>query len=155
MLIPRSKVPKDRHVIQSKTIFTKKKNETGKVIRHKVRVVARGDKQKAGVDYKETFAPVMRLESVRAILHIGAAEDWDINHIDVKMAFLHGELEEEIYMEQPDGMAGLGKENWVCRLSKSLYGLKQAGRHWNQKMHEDMTKEGWECVAVEHSVYVK
>ena len=78
------------------------------------------------MDFGETYTLVTRLESICTVLHIGASNDWEIDHLDVKTAFLHGELYEEIYMEQPEGAKEPGKEDWVCHLNKSLYGLRQA-----------------------------
>jgi hypothetical protein len=81
--------------------------------------------------------------------------DWEIHQIDVKTAFLHGNLEEDIYMEQPTGMEEPGKENWVALLNKSLYGLRQAGRRWSKKLHKSMSEEGFTQVSVEHSLYLR
>jgi len=88
--------------------------------------VAKGFSQIPGINYKETFTPVACLESVRVILHLGAKHDWEIDQLDVKTTFIHGNLKEELYMEQPEGMIQPGKEDWVCKLNKTLYSLKQA-----------------------------
>ena len=85
-----------------------------------MRVVAKGFAQKPGIDYTDTYAPVARMESTRAILHIGASLDWEIHQMDIKTAFLHGNLKEEVYMEQPEGMKEPGKESWVCYMHKTL-----------------------------------
>lgn len=130
-------------------------DSTNKSTRYKVRVVARGFTQVQGVDYNETFASVSRMESLRAILHIAAVNDWEIHQMDVKTAFLHGTLDEDIYMEQPEGMEEPGKEDWVAKLEKSLYGLKQAGRMWMQKLHQSMTAEGFEQSTADHSLYLR
>ena len=74
----------------------------------------KGFAQKPGIDYTDTYAPVAHLESARTILHVGASLDLEIHQMDVKTAFLHGDLEEEVYMEQPEGMKESGKESWVC-----------------------------------------
>jgi len=76
------------------------------------------------------------------VLHIGAMNDWDIDHLDIKMAFLHGELDKEIYMEQPEGTKEPGREDWICCLNKSLYGLYQASQQWLKKLYDCLTKEG-------------
>ena len=102
-LVPRSSVPKDRRIVGSRPVFFRKRDENNNVSRRKVRVVAKGYSQVEGVDFTDTFAPVSRLESVRAVLALVASQDWEIHQFDVKTAFLHGELTEEIYMEQPDG----------------------------------------------------
>ncbi|HEV7736056.1 MAG TPA: reverse transcriptase domain-containing protein, partial [Chlamydiales bacterium] len=154
-LIPRHQVPKGRKIIKSKPCFIRKKDENRKVVRHKVRVVAKGFTQVAGVDFNETFASVARMESMRTLLHVGAIQDWEIHQMDVKTAFLHGELEEELFMEQPEGMKEPGKEDWVAVLNKSLYGLRQAGRRWAKKLQKSMIEEGFTQISVEHSLYVR
>ena len=95
--------------------------------RYKVRLVAKGYMQVEGIDYEETFSPVARYESIQYLLAHAALLDWQIGAMDVKLAYLHGVLDEEIYMEQPEGFTAKGEENKVCRLIRSLYGLKQAG----------------------------
>ena len=95
--------------------------------RYKARLVAKGYTQVQGLDYEETFSLVVRYESIRYLLAHAALQDWEIEAMDVKLAYLHGVLEEEIYMEQPEGFIAKGDEDKVCRLVRSLYGLKQAG----------------------------
>ena len=102
-LIPHDQVPPSWKVIPSKPVFHCKHNSDSKIVQHKVRVIAKGFVQKPGIDYTDTYAPVVWMELTRAILHIGASLDWEIHQMDVKMAFLHGNLEEEVYMEQPEG----------------------------------------------------
>ena len=94
---------------------------------YKARLVAKGYTQVQGIDYEETFSPVARYESIRYLLAHAALQDWEINAMDVKLAYLHGVLDEEIYMEQPEGFIAQGEEDKVCKLMCSLYGLKQAG----------------------------
>jgi hypothetical protein len=94
--------------------------------------VARGFTQQYGIDYYETFAPVVRMESLRILLAIAANEDLEIHQMDVITAYLAGELEEEIYMKPPAGLPSSGRK--VCRLRKGLYGLKQSARVWNQRI---------------------
>ena len=88
----------------------------------------KGYSQVQGLDYNETFAPVARMDSIRLVLAIAASRRWEVHHMDVKISFLHGDLEEEIYMKQPEGF--IDDPFLVCRLRKSLYGLKQAPRAW-------------------------
>ena len=90
----------------------------------------KGYSQVEGIDYTDTFALVACLESVWMVLSVTASLDWEIHQFDVKTTFLHGELTEDLYMEQPEGRKEKGKEIWVCKLHKSLYGLQQAGRCW-------------------------
>ena len=94
---------------------------------YKARLVAKGYTQIQGIDYEETFSLVARYESIQYLLAHAALQDWEIEAMDVKLAYLHGVLEEEIYMEQPDGFVAQGDEDKVCKLVCSLYGLKQAG----------------------------
>jgi ATP-binding cassette subfamily B (MDR/TAP) protein 1 len=96
--------------------------------RYRARLVVKGYAQKEEIDFNEIFSPVVRLTTIKVVLAMCAIFDLHLEQLDVKTAFLHGELEEEIYMLQPEGFAEIGKENFVCRLNKSLYGLKQAPR---------------------------
>lgn len=123
--------PKNQKVIDNKWVYKIKYKPDGTMERFKARLVVRGFTQEHGIDYQETFSPVVRFTSVRAILAIAAAEKMTLRQFDVKTAFLYGELEEDVYMKQPIGFNDdSGK---VCKLIKSLYGLKQASRCWNKK----------------------
>ncbi len=105
-------------------MFTIKQGVNGEVERYKAKLVARGFTQTYGVDYNETFAPVAKFTSICCILALTTLEDMEIHQMDMKMTFLNGELEKEIYMEQPQGFVHQGGEHLVCKLHKSLYGLK-------------------------------
>ncbi len=105
----------------------------GEVKRYKAKLVARGFTQTFGVNYKETFAPIAKFVSIRCILALMTIEDMDIHQMDVKTTFFNGDLEKEIYMEQPKGFTHEG-EQLVCKLHKSLYDLKQSPKAWNQKL---------------------
>ncbi|KAL1198052.1 Retrovirus-related Pol polyprotein from transposon TNT 1-94 [Cardamine amara subsp. amara] len=136
--------PHGRKIVTCKWIF--KKNEgisMAEGVKYKARVVARGFSQREEVDYNEIFSPVVRHTSIRALLAVVAHQDLELEQLDVKTAFLHGELEEEIYMTQPDGFQVFGKENHVCRLNKSLYGLKQSPRQWYKRFDSYMMKLGY------------
>ena len=100
----------------------------GEVIKHKARLVAKGYVQKHGVDFDEVFAPVVRLDTIRLLLALAVNRGWQVHHLDVKSAFLNGELEEEVYVSQPEGYEQKEKEKMVLKLSKALYGLRQAPR---------------------------
>jgi hypothetical protein len=106
--------------------------------RYKGRLVVQGFGQKHGIDYDETFSPVVRYETVCFILAKVCVEDWDLKSMDVSTAFLNGELNQEIYMKQPEGFIVKGKEHCICRLRKALYGLKQGSRQWYKKLDETL-----------------
>ena len=123
--------------------------------RFKARLVAKGFTQVQGIDYEETFSPVSRYESIRYILAHTALLDWEIEAMDVKTAFLYGELKEEIYMEQPEGFIVKGQEKKVCKLVKSIYGLKQAGQVWYELMADTLRRKlGFEWIHSDARVYV-
>jgi hypothetical protein len=102
----------------------KKCDEKGEIYQHKVHVVAKGYSQVQGINYTDMYAPVAQMESMWTILHVRVGLNWEINQLDVKTVFLHRDLKEEEYMEQPKGRKEVGKEGWVCRLNKTLYRLK-------------------------------
>ncbi|KAJ9545443.1 hypothetical protein OSB04_025150 [Centaurea solstitialis] len=122
-LVPR---PTNKTIIDLKWIFKNKKDEDGIVTRNKARLVAKGFKQQAGIDYDETFAPVARIEAIRIFLAYAAHKNFTVYQMDVKTAFLNGELKEEVYVSQPEGFVDRTKPNHVYILDKALYGLKQA-----------------------------
>ncbi|KAJ4720195.1 Retrovirus-related Pol polyprotein from transposon TNT 1-94 [Melia azedarach] len=139
-----TKRPRDRKIITCKWVYKKKEGETSvEGIKYKARVVARGFTQREGVDYNEIFSPVVRHTSIRVLLAIVAHQDLELEQLDVKTTFLHGELEEEIYMTQPNGFQVPGKEDYVCKLKKSLYGLKQSPRQWYKRFDSYMIEIGY------------
>ena len=115
-------------MIGSKWVFKIKHDENGHAERYKCRLVAQGYTQAQGIDYHETFAPVARIGSIRTLLAIAAKRKMYVHQMDVHTAFLNGKLEEDIYMCQPEGFEVKGKEDLVCHLHRSLYGLKQSPR---------------------------
>ena len=122
---------------------------------YKAQLVAKGYTQVQGIDYEETFSLVARYESIRYLLAHAALRDWEIKAMDVKLAYLHRVLEEEIYMEQPEGFVAQGEEDKVCRLVHSLYGLKQSGRVWNRTFaHTIKRKLGFDTIHSDAGVYV-
>ena len=135
-----TKAPLGANIVGSKWVFRAKKDAAGMVIRYKARLVAQGFSQVPGVDYFDTFAPVAKLASIRAVLAIAAGDDLEMHQIDIKGAYLNGVLtdRETIYMQQPPGYHTVSNEKLVCRLRKTLYGLKQSGRRWYQKLVEIM-----------------
>jgi len=125
-----TKLPPGRKTIKYKWGFKLKADG-----RYHVHLVAKGFMQIPGIDYDETFSPVAHFESLRLLLALAALEDWEIQQMDVKLVFLNGVLDEEIYMEQPIGFITPGTETKVCRLKKAIYGLKQASHTWNLQFH--------------------
>ena len=136
-------LPEGFRPIGCKWIYKRKKGDDGKVETFKARLVAKGYTQKEEVEYKETFCPVAMLKSIRILLSIAAALDYEIWQMDVKTAFLNVDLEEEIYMTQPEGFTDPGQEQKVCKWRKSIYGLKQASRSWNLKFDETIKLYGF------------
>lgn len=133
------KLPKGRKAIGCKWVFRVKYSSSGQVERFKGRLVAQGYSQKYGIDYDETFSPVARYSSIRALLAMAVKKKMQIHQMDVVTAFLNGDLREDLYMRQPPGYAQPGKEEHVCKLKRSLYGLKQSPRCWNEKLREYLT----------------
>ena len=135
-------LPRGRRAINCEWIFHTKYDQHGNVERYKDWLVAKGFSQKSGVDYEETFSPVMRLTTLRVLLTWAACNRIITHQMDVTTAFLNGDLK-EIFMQQPDGYIQPGKEHLVCRLKKSLYRLKQAPRCWNVKFTNHMKATGF------------
>lgn len=150
-----TELPEGRKAIGCKWVFKVKMNPDNTIERYKSRLVAKGFNQKHGIDYDETFSPVVKFSSLRMILSIFASLDFHIHQMDVKTAFLNGDVKEDLYMQQPEGYASKGKESLVCKLTKALYGLKQASRQWNQKLHECMTEMGFDRIEADQAIYVK
>ncbi|PIK49150.1 polyprotein [Apostichopus japonicus] len=130
-----TELPEGRKAVGSKWVFKVKSCADGSVERYKARLVAQGFSQKFGVDYDETFCPVIRFESVRNVLALSVQNDLKVHQMDVTTAFLNGKLNEEVFMKQPDGFVVQGKEHLVCKLKRSIYGLKQSPRCWNETLH--------------------
>ena len=118
--------PKNKSVVTSKWIYKIKHAEDGSIEKYKERFMAYGFYQKGGVDYEEMFSPVARYTSIRSIMAVAAKMGWKLHQMDVKTTFLNGVVEEEVYVEQPQGFETHDRETHVCRLKKALYGLKQA-----------------------------
>lgn len=145
----------NKKVIPCKWVYKIKKDAYGNITKYKARLVVKGFNQVKGVDYDETFAPVIRHSSLRTLFALSAELGLRMKHLDVDTAFLNGDLEEEVFMEQPLGFVEKGKENKVCLLRKSLYGLKQAPRAWNKKLNETLLKIGFIGTPSEPCVYTK
>jgi hypothetical protein len=150
-----TELPPWRRAIGLKWGFKVKRDEQGAVVRHKARLVVKGYSQRQGIDYEEVFAPVARLEAVRLLLALAAHENWEIHHMDVKSAFLNGDLNEEVFVLQPPGFVRTGRENQVLKLKKALYGLHQAPRAWNQKLDESLTSVGFQRCPSDPAIYCR
>lgn len=148
-------LPNNQKAIGLKWVFKTKRDASGKIIKHKARLVAKGYVQQHGIDFDEVFAPVERIETVRLILALAAYNDWEVHHLDVKSAFLHGELKEEVYVSQPEGFVKPENEGKVYKLSKALYGLRQAPRAWNVKLDHTLKSLGFQKCSLEQAVYTK
>ena len=149
------KLPKGRRALKNKWVYRIKFEDGSSKPRYKARLVVKGFNQKKGIDFEEIFSPVVKMSSIRVVLGLAAALDLEIEQLDVKTAFLHGDLEEEIYMEQPEGFTDPDKENLVCRLKKSLYGLKQAPRQWYKKFDSFMVDHDFKKTMNDHCVFMK
>ena len=138
-----------------KWIFKRKMKADGSIDKYKARLVIKGYRQKEGLDYFDTYSPVSRITSIRMIIAIAALRNLEIHQMDVKTAFLNGDLDEEIYMEQPEGFSTPEKEGKVCRLVRSLYGLKQAPKQWHEKFDNVVLSSGFKINECDKCVYVK
>eukprot|EP00253_Pinus_taeda_P003640 PITA_03640 len=148
------RLPAGKTTLQNKWVYRLKEEDGGKQ-RYKARLVVKGFAQKKGIDFDEIFFPVVKMTSTRTILSLVAAEDLHLKQLDVKTTFLHGDLEEEIYMQQPQGYEVKGKDKLVCRLKKSLYGLKQAPRQWYLKFDKFKFEQGYTRCHSHHCFYPK
>ena len=138
-----------------KWIFKRKMKTNGTIDKYKARLVIKGYKQKEGLDYFDTYSPVTRITSIRMVLAIATLRNLEIHQMDVKTAFLNGDLDEEIYMEQPEGFVAPGQEKKVCKLVKSLYGLKQAPKQWHQKFDSVVLANGFKINECDKCIYIK
>ncbi|KAJ0502796.1 putative RNA-directed DNA polymerase [Helianthus annuus] len=148
-------LPNGKNLVGLKWLYKTKVGPDEKIIKHKARLVAKGYSQKYGVDYEETFAPVARFETIRIVIAVAALKGWLLHQLDVKSAFLNGDLKEEIYVEQPEGFEVKGQEGKVYRLLKALYGLKQAPRSWYAKIDGYFSNNGYIKSLNEPTLYVK
>ncbi|KAH9322868.1 hypothetical protein KI387_017507 [Taxus chinensis] len=151
-LVPR---PKNQNVIGTKWVFRNKLNEDGQVTRNKARLVCKGYAQVEGVDFEETFAPIARLEAIKIFLAFTVFKNFKVYQMDVKSSFLNGNLEEEVYIEQPEGFLLSENEDYVCRLKKTLYGLKQAPRAWYSRLDQHLHDQRFKRGHADNILYIK
>jgi hypothetical protein len=133
--------PPDAIPVANKWVFIRKRNKLGEIVKYKARLVAKGYSQRPGQDYNETYSPVVRLDTLRAILALVPAKKLKVQQMDIKGAYLNGYLKERVFMKQPEGFEdGTGR---VCRLVKTLYGLKQSGQEWNSELNAKLLTFGF------------
>ena len=149
-------LPGDKRAVGGRWVYTVKESPDGSET-YKARYVAKGYGQVEGIDYKETFSPTANMTSVRALMQVAVQEDRILHQMDVKTAYLHAPMDCEVYMEQPEGFEVKSKtdEHIVCKLNKSLYGLKQSGRNWNKLLHDHLSENGFVQNDADHCVYIR
>ncbi|CAN6469819.1 unnamed protein product [Victoria cruziana] len=146
--------PRSKNVVGSKWVYKIKYKPDGSIQRHKARLIARGFSQKYEQDYEETFSPVVKMGTIRIVLSLALQHGWSLSQLDVKNAFLHGELKEEVYMEQPPGYTEHDSSKWVCKLRRSLYGLKQASRSWFESFSTEIKQHGFNRSILDHFMFI-
>ena len=148
-------LPKGKRTVGCKWVFFIKHNADGSIERYKARLVAKGCTQTYGIDYQETFSPVAKLNTIRVLLSLVANLDWPLHQFDVKNAFLHGDLKEEVYMDIPPGYTTSSSTKVVCKLQRALYGLKQSPRAWFGRFSLAMKKYGFQQSNSDHTLFLK
>ena len=141
--------------IRCKWVFKTKRNTKGQAERYKVRLVVKGYSQREVINFKETFSLVSTKYSLRIIMAIVAHFDIELHQMDVRITFLNGDLVEDVYMSQLIGFEKVGKDHMVCKLQKSIYGLKKASRQWYLKFNEVVTANGFKENIVDQCIYMK
>jgi hypothetical protein len=136
-------------------VFKLKRNEHGAMVKYKARLVVKDYAQRRGIDYDEVFAPVARLDIVRLLIDLATHKGWEVHHLDVKSAFLNGDLLEEVFVEQPASFIKKGSEEKVLKLKRALYGLHQAPRAWNAKLDDTLIELGFTRSPSEPSIYTR
>ncbi|SGY28723.1 BQ5605_C085g13006 [Microbotryum silenes-dioicae] len=147
----RSSVPPGATIVTSKFVWKTKRNASGEVTGRKARLVAQGNRQRNGIDFSETFAPVARFSSIRCLLALAAANGYHVHQADIDKAYLHGELDHDIWMTTPRGFDFPSDK--VLRLRRSIYGLKQAGRIWNRHIDTSLRNLGYKATGTDHCIY--
>lgn len=148
-------LPPGKKAIGAKWVFKIKRDETGSVVKHKARIVAQGYSQCFGVDFTEVYAPVTRQATLRALLAVAGKKQLALKQYDVRTAYLNGTVEEELYMQQPPGFAVPGHEQKVCKLHKSIYGLRQSARCWNKALHAVLLELKFKPSTADPCLYIR
>jgi hypothetical protein len=147
--------PKDKNVIGTKWVFKNKLNEDGWVTRNKAMLVCKGYAQVGGIYFEENFALVARMEVIKMFLAYACSRRIKIYQMDMKSTFLNGDLEEEFYIEQIDGFLLTKREDYVCRLKKAMYGLKQTPRAWYSILDKYLQQQGFKKCSTDNNIYIK
>ena len=147
--------PESSNIVGSKWVLKIKRDANGNIDRHKARLVAQGYSQTQGIDYEEVFFPVARYSSIRTLLALANEHNLEIHQMDVKTAFLNGSIEHDIYMTQPKGFVDPDHPEYVFKLNKSIYGLKQSARCWNQTLDSFLRANGYRKSGADTCIYVK
>ncbi len=146
--------PPSKNIVGCKWVYKLKHNSDGSISRYKAKLVAKGFHQQYGVDYAKTFSPVVKPPTVRLVISLVVSLNWPLRQLDVRNAFLHGTLQEEVYMQQPSGYVHPDHPNLVCKLHKSLYGLKQAPRAWFESFTSQLLHLGFTASSVDNSLFI-
>jgi histone deacetylase 1/2 len=144
----------NKNVIDCKWVYRIKKRADGTVDRYKARLVAKGYKQRYGIDYEDTFSPVVKAATIRIVLAVSVSRGWSLRQLDVKNAFLHGVLDEQVYMRQPPGFEDPRFPHYLCKLDKALYGLKQAPRAWFSRLSSKLHMLGFASSKADTSLFI-
>jgi hypothetical protein len=150
-LVPASQAS---NIIDCKWVYKVKRKTDGTIDRHKARLVAKGFKQRYDIDYEDTFSPVVKAATIRLVLSIAVSRNWSLRQLDVQNTFLHGVLEEEVYMKQSPGFHDASHPGYVCKLDKALYGLKQAPRAWYSRLSAKLVQLGFHASKVDTSLFM-
>jgi histone deacetylase 1/2 len=150
-LVPR---PPGQNIISCKWVYKLKQHADSSIDKYKARLVARGFTQRYGIDYLDTFSPVVKPATVRLVLSLAASRDWHLRQVDISNAFLHGVLEETAYMQQPPGFQDARRPHYVCKLQKALYGLKQSPRAWYSRLSDRLHQLGFASSAADTSLFI-
>ena len=148
-------LPRGKKPMSCKWVFTVKSKTDGTIERYKACLVAKEFTQAYGIDYTETFAPITKLNTIRLLLSLATNLDWPLHQFDIKNAFLNGELKEEVFMTLPPGFCKEKEETRVCKLKKSLYGLKQSPRAWFDRFARVIKNQGYQQGQLDHTMFFK
>jgi hypothetical protein len=150
-LVPRDDI---KNIIDSKWVYKIKRKSDGTIDRYKARLVVKGFKQRYGIDYEDTFSPVVKAATIRIILSVAVSRGWCLRQLDVQNAFLHRVLEEEVFMSQPLGYEDPAFPNHVCKLEKAIYGLKQAPHAWYSRLSTKLLQLRFEMSKGDTSLFI-